>query len=263
MTTGTVKKVALVTGSTSGIGQGIARSLARAGYDIALNGFGDLDQIKTFQAELETTYSIKTYYEGADLTDPASVERFIRGATDTLGSINILVNNAGVQHVCPIEDFPLEKWDQIITLNLSAAFYMIRQVFKEMKSAGRGRIINIASAHGLVASPYKSAYVAAKHGLVGLTKAVALEGAAHGVTCNAICPGYVKTPLVENQIQDTARARGIPEEDVINNVMLAAQPTKAFTSIKAIGDLVVFLCGESAQNITGTSLPVDGGWTCH
>jgi 3-hydroxybutyrate dehydrogenase len=254
-------RVAVVTGSTSGIGLGIARMLAGAGAEVVLNGLGDPAEIDMICADLAKDSGSRVRYNGANLLDPAQAAALVSETIAALGSCDILVNNAGIQHVSPIEDFPAVKYDAIIALNLSSAFHTIRAAFGAMKLAGWGRIINIASAHGLVASPYKSAYVAAKHGIVGLTKAVALEGAEHGITCNAICPGYVWTPLVENQIGDTAKARGISREDVIRNVLLAAQPNKRFAEVEEVGALATFLCSDAAKSITGIALPVDGGWT--
>lgn len=254
-------KNAVVTGSTSGIGLGIARALARAGANVMLNGFGDPVEIETIRRELSEEAKTDVLYDRADMTKPPEIAKMIDAATAAFGQVDILVNNAGIQHVAPIEEFPPEKYDAIIAINLSSAFHTSRAVFAGMKARRYGRIINIASAHGLVASPFKSAYVAAKHGIVGLTKTLALEGAEHGVTVNAICPGYVLTPLVERQIPDTAKARGITEEQVRRDVLLAAQPTKAFVSVEALGALAVFLCGEGAGSITGAALPVDGGWT--
>lgn len=253
-------KTAIVTGSTSGIGQGIARALAAEGADIVLNGFGDAVEIEAGRSALETEYGVRVLYNGADMTKPEQIAGLVGEAKEILGSVDIIVNNAGIQHVCPVDEFPPEKWDAIIAINLSAAFHMIRASVPHMKQAGWGRIINLASAHALVASPYKSAYVSAKHGLAGLTKVVALELAQENVTCNAVCPGYVKTPLVENQIGDTAKARGITEEEVVRDVLLAAQPTKKFTEVEHLGALAVFLCSDAASNITGALLPVDGGW---
>ncbi len=253
-------RVAVVTGSTSGIGLGIARALAEAGASIVVNGFGDAAEIEATCESLRA-FGGQIEYNEANLLDPAAASGLVESSIAGFGRIDILVNNAGIQHVSPIETFPIEKWDAIIGLNLSAAFHTIRSAFAPMKAAGFGRIINIASAHALVASPFKSAYVAAKHGLLGLTKTVALEGAQAGVTCNAICPGYVWTPLVEGQIADTAKARGIDPEAVIRDVLLAAQPSKRFTTVEEIGALAVFLCGPGGGSITGTALSVDGGFT--
>ena len=256
-------RVAIVTGSTSGIGLGIARALAAAGADVVINGFGDPDEIDYTCAELERDTGARVDHDGANLMDPAAAAGLVTRTIDGFGRLDILVNNAGIQFVSPIEDFPPEKWDAILALNLSAAFHTSRAAFAGMKAQGFGRIINVASAHALVASPFKSAYVAAKHGVLGLTKVLALEGAEHGITANAICPGYVWTPLVENQIGATAEARGISREAVIRDVLLAAQPTKRFAETDEIGALAVFLAGPGARSITGTALPVDGGWTAH
>ncbi|MEM7652311.1 MAG: 3-hydroxybutyrate dehydrogenase [Pseudomonadota bacterium] len=254
-------KTAIVTGSTSGIGLGIATSLAQAGANVMLNGFGDAAEIETTRAGLEKASGAKVLYNGADMTKPDEIDALIAETRKAFGSVDIVVNNAGIQHVSPVEEFPTAKWDAIIAINLSSAFHMIHGTVGEMKKAGWGRIINLASAHGLVASPFKSAYVAAKHGMLGLTKTVALETATSGITCNAICPGYVLTPLVEKQIPDTAKARGISEDDVINNVMLAGQPTKKFVTTEELGAFAVFLCSDAAASITGSALPMDGGWT--
>ena len=256
-------KVAIVTGSTSGIGLGIARKLAEAGADVVLNGLGDRAQIESTCEELAQSAGTRVAYNGANLMVSAETRGLVETTIADFGRCDILVNNAGIQHVSPVEDFPDEKWDAILALNLSAAFHAIKAAFAPMKAAGYGRIVNIASAHGLVASPFKSAYVAAKHGIVGLTKTIALEGAEHGITCNAICPGYVWTPLVENQIDDTARARGITRDAVIRDVLLAAQPNKRFAEVDELGALTVFLCSPGGRSITGTALPVDGGWTAH
>jgi 3-hydroxybutyrate dehydrogenase len=254
---------AVVTGSTSGIGLGVARALAAEGANVLLNGFGDPGQIETTRAELASTHGVTVAYSGADLMRAEGVREMIAAAGEAMGSVDILVNNAGIQHVSPIEDFPEAKWDAILALNLSSAFHAIKAVLPSMKARGYGRIVNVASAHGLVASPFKSAYVAAKHGVLGLTKTVALEAATSPVTCNAICPGYVWTPLVEKQIDEQARAHGISREAVIQDVLLAAQPNKRFATVEQIGALAVFLCSEGGDSITGAALPVDGGWTAH
>ena len=253
-------KTALVTGSTSGIGLAIASALAAQGAKIMLNGFGDAGQIETLRAGLAKTHGVDVLFDGADLTKPDQIKSLIYTTQDKLGGVDILVNNAGIQPVAPIEDFPPEKWDAIIGLNLTSSFHTTRLVFDEMKSKKWGRIVNMASAHALVASPFKSAYVAAKHGLLGFTKTIALEGAEFGITCNAICPGYVKTPLVEKQIPDTAKARGITEEQVIRDVILAAQPTKQFVTVEDIAALTVFLCSDAGKSINGAPLSIDGGW---
>lgn len=255
------RKNAIVTGSTSGIGLGIAEALAADGMNVMLNGFGDADEIERTRSDLASRHGVEALYLGADMTRPDEIRAMVEEAGDRLGSVDVLVNNAGIQHVSPIEEFPPEKWDAIIAINLSSSFHTIRAAFPGMKSRRWGRIINLASAHGLVASPFKSAYVSAKHGLLGLTKTIALEGAEHGVTVNAICPGYVRTPLVEKQIPDTAKARGITEEEVIRNVLLAAQPTREFVTTAQLGALAVFLCSDAAASINGAALPVDGGWT--
>jgi 3-hydroxybutyrate dehydrogenase len=257
-------RVAVVTGSTSGIGLGIARALADAGADVVINGLGKPDEIERVLAELERDHPhSRVVYNDANLMKGDEAAGLVEQTIAGFGRVDILVNNAGIQHVSPIETFPPEKYEAIIALNMSAAWYTIRAAFASMKQNGFGRIINVASAHGLVASPFKSAYVAAKHGVIGLTKTVALEGAEHNVTCNAICPGYVWTPLVENQIDDTAKARGITREQVIRDVLLAAQPNKRFAEVDELGALAVFLCGPGGRSITGTALPVDGGWTAH
>ncbi len=256
-------KVAVITGSTSGIGLGLAQGLAKAGAHVVLNGFGDKAEIERVRAEIAAQSGVKVIYHGADMSKPDQIAALIREAQELLGSVDILVNNAGIQKVAPIEEFPIDKWDAIIAINLSSAFHTIRAAVPGMKAKRWGRIINIASAHALVASPFKSAYVTAKHGLLGLTKTVALELAEAGITCNAICPGYVRTPLVEGQIKDTAKARGITEEQVIRDVMLGEQPTKRFVAVEELTALTVFLCGDGAASITGTALPVDGGWTTH
>ncbi len=254
------KRTAIVTGSTSGIGKGVAEGLAAAGCNIVLNGFGDAKQIETQRAQLEKAHNVGVIYSAADLTDVAAIEGLFEQTAKAFGGADIIVNNAGVQHVSPVEDFPVAKWDLIIALNLSAAFHTTRLAFPQMKKNGWGRVINIASAHALVASPFKSAYVAAKHGILGLTKTTALEGAQHGIRVNAICPGYVHTPLVDGQIDDTAKARGISREEVINNVLLAAQPTKEFVKVEDIAGLVTFLISDAANQVNGAALSIDGGW---
>lgn len=256
-------KTAIITGSTSGIGLGIAQSFVAQGYNVMLNGFGDAAEIEQTRAQLEASASGKVSYHGADMTQADEIADLVATAEAELGPVDIVVNNAGIQHVEKIEDFPPEKWDAIISINMTSAFHTIRHALPGMKDRGWGRIINVASAHGLVASPFKSAYVTAKHGVIGLTKTVALEGAEFGVTCNAVCPGYVLTPLVEKQIPDTARARGITEDEVKRDVLLAAQPTKEFATVEQLGALCVFLTTDAAAQMTGTSLPVDGGWTAH
>ena len=254
-------KSAIVTGSTSGIGLAIAQALAGAGAGITMNGLGDRDEIEAKRAALERDFGVGAIYSEANMTRPPEIVRMVRDATERFGSVDILVNNAGIQHVAPVDEFPPEKWDEIIAVNMSSAFHATRATLPGMRERGWGRIINLASAHGLVASPYKSAYVAAKHGVIGLTKTVALETAEDGITCNAICPGYVKTPLVEAQIPDIARLREVSEEDVVRNVMLAGQPTKRFVGLDELGGLAVFLCSDHAASITGAALQIDGGWT--
>ena len=256
-------KSAVVTGSTSGIGLGIAKALAGSGANIVLNGFGDPDAIEETRQNLAAENNVKVLYSKANMAVPGEIAGMIKLAEEELGGADILVNNAGIQHVAPIEEFPVEKWDAIIAINLSSAFHATRLSVPGMKRKKWGRIINIASAHALVASPFKSAYVSAKHGIAGLTKTVALEVAEHGITANAICPGYVMTPLVEKQIPDQAKARGITEQQVIHDVLLAAQPTKRFVTVDELAGLAVFLCSDRAKSITGTTLPVDGGWTAH
>lgn len=253
-------KTVLVTGSTSGIGLGIAQLLASQGANIALNGFGDPEQIEAERSRLEAKHGIVARYYNADLTDVPQIESMMSAITEDIGSVDILVNNAGMQFVSPIETFPVERWDMIIALNLSAAFHTIRLALPAMKEKQWGRIVNIASAHALTASPFKSAYVSAKHGIAGLTKTVALEAAEEGVTVNAICPGYVWTPLVEKQIPDTAKARNMTEEQVINDVLLAGQPTKKFVSIEQVAAYTSFLCSDDASAITGSLQSIDGGW---
>ena len=254
-------KSAVVTGSTSGIGLAIASALAARGVNLMLNGFGDPAQIKAVCARLAKAHGVRVEHHGADMSKAAEIEVMMKSAESTFGAIDILVNNAGIQFVSPIEEFPPEKWDAIIAINLVALFHTIRHAVPGMKKRKWGRIINIASAHALVASPFKSAYVAAKHGVAGLTKTVALETATFGITCNAICPGYVLTPLVEKQIPDTAKARGITEAQVVSDVLLAAQPTKQFVTVEQVAALACFLAGEDAASITGTIQAIDGGCT--
>ena len=258
-----VGKGAVITGSTSGIGLGIARGLAAAGANLLLNGFGDAGSIAGLRDRLEREFDVTVAYSGADMSRPDQIEAMLAEAVHTLGAVDILVNNAGIQHVAPLESFPPAKWDQILAINLTAAFHTMRLAIPGMSARGWGRIVNIASAHGLVASPFKSAYVAAKHGLVGLTKVAALELAESGVTCNAICPGYVWTPLVEKQIGDQATAHGIPREKVIRDILLVNQPNKRFATVEELAALTVFLCTPGAASMTGTALPMDGGWTAH
>ena len=253
-------KTALVTGSTSGIGLAIARAFAAEGANVMLNGFGEPDAIEETRAAIEQM-GVRTGHDGGDLTKVEPIERLVRRTVDELGPIDILVNNAGTQFVSPVDQFPVDKWDLIIALNLSAAFHTIRLALPAMKAKGWGRIINTASAHSLVASPNKSAYVAAKHGIAGLTKTVALEAAQSGVTVNCISPGYVWTPLVENQIPDTMRTRGLTREQVMNDVLLAAQPTKQFVTVDQVASLALYLCRDEAGAMTGANLSMDGGWT--
>ncbi|MBV9045649.1 MAG: 3-hydroxybutyrate dehydrogenase [Alphaproteobacteria bacterium] len=254
-------KSAVVTGSTSGIGLAVARGFAKQGANVLLNGFGDEAAIEETRAGIEREFGVRALYSSADMTRPAEIAAMIAGAEKDFGAVDILVNNAGVQFVSPVEDFPVEKWDQVIAINLSAAFHGMRAVVPGMKKRKWGRIISTASAHSLVASPFKSAYVAAKHAIAGLTKTVALETAAHGVTVNCISPGYVWTPLVEKQIPDTMKARGLTKDQVINDVLLAAQPTKQFVTVEQVAGIAVFLCSNAAANITGANISVDGGWT--
>ncbi|HET7362517.1 MAG TPA: 3-hydroxybutyrate dehydrogenase [Burkholderiales bacterium] len=254
-------KTALVTGSTSGIGLGIATRLAAEGANIVLNGFGDAAQIEALRKDLAAKNGVQVVYDGADMTKPDAIAAMMRKAIDKFGAIDILVNNAGVQHVAPVDEFPLDKWDLIIALNLSSAFHTTRLALPAMKQRRWGRIVNIASAHALVASPFKSAYVSAKHGLAGFTKTVALEVAQQGITANAICPGYVRTPLVDKQIPEQAKAHGISEDRVIREVILAPQPTKEFVKVEEVAALAAYLCSDAAAAITGAMLSIDGGWT--
>ena len=254
-------KTALVTGSTSGIGEGIATALAKQGANIVLNGFGDKDAIETLRADLARENGVEVRHSPADMTRPDEIAAMIADAEKEFGAVDILCNNAGIQHVAPVEAFPIDKWNAIIAINLSSYFLTIRAALPAMRKKGWGRIIQTASAHALVASPFKAAYVAAKHGVAGLTKTVALETAEAGITCNAICPGYVWTPLVEKQIPDTMKARHMTADEVKKTVMLAAQPTKEFVTIEEVAGIAVFLATDTAKNITGALISVDGGWT--
>jgi 3-hydroxybutyrate dehydrogenase len=254
-------KAAVVTGSTSGIGLAIARALAKEGVNVQINGFGDAAAIEKERVAIEREFGVRTLYCAADMSKPVEIAAMIADTEKVFGSVDILVNNAGVQYVSPIEDFPIEKWDQIIAINLSAAFHAMRATVPGMKKCRWGRIISTASAHSLVASPFKSAYVSAKHGIAGLTKTIALETATFGITVNCVSPGYVWTPLVEKQIPDTMKARELTKEQVINDVLLAAQPTKEFVTVEQVGAIAVFLCSDAAKNITGANISVDGGWT--
>jgi 3-hydroxybutyrate dehydrogenase len=256
-------RISLVTGSTSGIGLGIATALANAGSDIVLNGLGKAEEIAAIRARIATDTGIRVAFSAADMTDPASIADMMQMTLREFGRLDILVNNAGIQFVAPLQEFPAAKWDAILAINLSSAFHTTRLALPRMLDNKWGRIVNIASAHGLVGSPFKAAYVAAKHGLLGLTKVTALETAELGVTCNAICPGYVYTPLVEAQIESQAKAHGIARERVIRDVLLAQQPNKRFASVEELGALTVFLASDAAASITGAALPVDGGWTAH
>lgn len=254
-------KTALVTGSTSGIGRGIAEALAKEGANIILNGFGDAMEIESLRAKIAKDFGVLVRYDGADMSEQVQIEAMMARSLAEFACIDILVNNAGIQFVAPIDEFPVDKWNGILAINLTATFHTVRLALPAMKRKAWGRIINVASAHALVASPYKGAYVAAKHGVAGLTKTVALEVAAQGITMNAVCPGYVWTPLVEKQIPDTAKARGITEQQVIDDVLLKAQPTKQFVTIDQVAQLVVFLASDAGASITGAILPIDGGWT--
>ncbi|HUU74275.1 MAG TPA: 3-hydroxybutyrate dehydrogenase [Burkholderiales bacterium] len=257
------QKAVVITGSTSGIGLGMARAFAAQGANVMLNGLGDADEIEAVRAAIESEFKVKVRYSPADMSKPDEITEMISQAQRELGGVDVLVNNAGIQHVAPIEEFPPEKWNQIIAINLTAAFHTTRAAVPLMKAKNWGRIINIASAHGLIASPFKSAYIAAKHGIVGLTKTVALETAEQGITCNAICPGWVKTPLVEKQIDAQAKAHNLPPDDVIRKVILERQPTKKFVKIEEVAALAVFLASDAAASITGASMSIDGGWVAH
>ncbi|HEV2650082.1 MAG TPA: 3-hydroxybutyrate dehydrogenase [Rhizomicrobium sp.] len=254
-------KTAVVTGSTSGIGLAYARAFAKEGANIVINGFGDAADIEKERAAIESEFGVKAIYSPADMTKADDIAGMIALAERTFGACDVLVNNAGIQFVAPIEEFPIEKWNQIIAINLSAAFLAMRAAVPGMKKRGWGRIISTASAHSLVASPFKSAYVTAKHGIAGLTKTIALETAKNGITVNCISPGYVWTPLVEKQIPDTMKARNLTREQVINDVLLDAQPTKEFVTVEEVAAIAVFLCSDAAKNITGANISVDGGWT--
>lgn len=256
-------KTALITGSTSGIGLGIAEQFAQSGANIVLNGMGDAAEIEATRARLEATYPVKVRFHGADMSQPEAIEAMFASVNAEFGGVDILVNNAGIQFVAPVDEFPTAKWDAILAINLTSAFHTTRLALPHMKKKQWGRIIQVASAHALVASPFKSAYVAAKHGIAGLTKTVALEVAEQGITVNAVCPGYVWTPLVEKQIPETAKARGITEAEVIQNVLLTAQPTKKFVTVEQVAALAGFLASEAAASITGAVIPIDGGWTAH
>jgi 3-hydroxybutyrate dehydrogenase len=254
-------KTAVITGSTSGIGLGIARAMAEAGANVVINGFGAAAEIERERAGIASEFKVKALYSPADMTKPAEIAAMIKLAETELGSCDILVNNAGIQHVAPIEEFPIDKWDQVLAINLMSAFHSIRAAVPGMKARQWGRIINTASAHSIVASPFKSAYVTAKHGLVGLTKTVALELATFGITANCISPGYVWTPLVEKQIPDQMKTRNMTEEQVKRDVLLAAQPTKQFVTVDQVASLALYLASDAASNITGANISIDGGWT--
>jgi 3-hydroxybutyrate dehydrogenase len=256
-------KVSLVTGSTSGIGLGIARALAQAGSTVVLNGLGTESEVESIGQQISSEFGVEVGYSAADMTKPEAIAEMIGTTVSEHRRLDILVNNAGIQYVAPLDQFPVEKWDAILSINLSSAFHTIRLALPAMRQNKFGRIINIASAHGLVASPFKAAYVAAKHGIVGLTKVAALETAQENITCNAICPGYVYTPLVEAQIDNQAEAHGVSREEVIRDVLLAQQPNKRFATVEELGALTLFLASEAAASITGVALPMDGGWTAH
>ena len=257
------QKSAIVTGSTSGIGLGIARAFAAEGADVMLNGFGNADEIEFTRAEMERSHRVKVRYSPADMSQPGQIREMAALAEREFGKVDIVVNNAGIQHVAPVEEFPEAKWDAILAINLSSAFHLIKAVVPDMKARRAGRIINIASAHGLTASAFKSAYVTAKHGLIGLSKTVAVELAEFGVTSNTICPGYVKTPLVDKQIADQAKAHGISEANVVRDVLLVHQPRKEFVRVDELAALAVFLASDAAASMTATAIAMDGGWTQH
>jgi 3-hydroxybutyrate dehydrogenase len=254
-------KSAIITGSTSGIGEGIARAFAKAGANVMLNGFGDAKEIEKLRSAIESEYDVKVIYSAADMSKPAAITGMVDDAMKAFGAVDVLVNNAGIQHVAAVDEFPPEKWDAILAINLSSVFHATRAALPAMKAKKWGRVINIASAHGLVASPFKSAYVAAKHGVVGFTKSLALEVAEMGITANSICPGYVLTPLVEKQIDDQARVHNIPRENAIRDVILASQPNKKFVTIEEVATLALFLASDAAVAITGSAFSIDGGWT--
>ena len=253
-------RAAVVTGSTSGIGLGVADALAAAGADVMLNGFGDADLVAGIRDDLAARHHVRVLHSSADMARAREVAALVRDAESAFGRVDILVNNAGVQHIASIAEFPDDQWDRIIAINLSASFHAIKAVLAGMQARGAGRIVNIASVHGHVASPFKGAYVAAKHGVIGLTKTVALEVATTGITCNAICPGFVRTPMIEGQLAELARAHGMSQAEVVREVVLASQPNKRFVGVTEIGQLVVFLCSPAAASITGASLPIDGAW---
>ncbi len=254
-------KTALITGSTSGIGLGIAHALAQQGANIVINGLGNAEEIEKTRVRIESDFGVKALYDSADMTKPEQIRKMCENAVNVFGSVDILVNNAGIQFVSPIDEFPEDKWDAIIAINMNSAFHTAKACLPGMKKKGWGRVINIASAHGLVASPFKSAYVTAKHGVIGMTKTIALEVANDGITCNAICPGYVNTPLVQNQIKDQAKVHNLSESEVVEKIMLAPQAIKKFVEVEQLGALAVFLSSDAASGITGASSPVDGGWT--
>lgn len=254
-------KVALVTGSTSGIGLAVARALARSGAAVMLNGSRPAAEAESLRAGLAAEFGVPVAYTAADMADPASVRTLVAQTEKQLGAVAVLVNNAGIQHVAPVDEFPDEKWDQLLAINLSSVFHATKAVLPGMKAAGWGRIVNVASAHGLVASPFKAPYTASKHAVVGFSKAVALEVAESGITCNAVCPGYVRTPLVEKQVADQARVHNLPEEQVIRDVILAAQPNKRFLEADELAEFVLFLCSPAGAGMTGAALAMDGGWT--